>query len=64
MGAFERREWVGYVGRLKRILAISTLEREFGVLRTLLFKANFERHAVGQMQVMIFVHMSVGTRVQ
>jgi len=52
------------VGRFKGILAIRTLERDLGVLRTLLFKANFERHAVGQMSVIIFVHMSIGIRVQ
>jgi len=38
-------------------LAIRTLERELGVLPALLFKANFGRHAVGQMPVIIFVHM-------
>lgn len=61
---FVRMEWVGYVGRFKGILAIRTLERELGVLRMLLFKADFERHAVGQMPVIIFVHMSIGTRVR
>jgi hypothetical protein len=41
------------VGRFKGILAIRTLERELGMLQTLLSKANFERHAVGQMPVII-----------
>jgi hypothetical protein len=60
----ERGECVGYVGRFKGILATRTLGRELGIVRMLLLKANFKRHAVGQMPVIIFIHMSVGITVQ